>query len=101
MEKECEEFSFLWFYAGQRRTLSFNKNVEAYNYIVRGIKFRDEPLKYQWPKPDTAYCRQMVQRDMALIRVRYDSRTFMRSKKSVRMSFTDRISSFGEFVPGW
>ena len=96
IEKECEELSWLWFYAKRKRDETFNRIVEVYNYVVRGIKLRDEPLKNGFENLESEYCRAMLPKDFALVRVRFDSKTLVRSRKTLRMSLTDRISSFGE-----
>ena len=43
-EEECKPGGSLLEYAADRRNVSFNYQVEAYRYVAKGLKIRENPF---------------------------------------------------------
>ena len=77
-------------------------NSLAYNYI----KAREWKEEYYYKKPNETFkrreqediivelCENIVDH-MAIVTVMYDKETYVRTKTSLRVSFTDKLAAFG------
>lgn len=96
-EELCNKKSHLYSYLQRTMASRFNKFVEAYNLFTKGLLIGEGPFaEGSLIRKRNAYCKTLIQKDIARVKVTWESGRFARYRQNVKVSMTERIANFGE-----
>ena len=78
------------------RDLELYLMVKKVNSMLKDLKANHQNETYDGQKAGEEFCKYMVDNHMAEVKIQFGSKKYIRTKMSVKVSFTDRLGVFGK-----